>query len=106
MLSIMPEKSKIRTARQAVAAFARANRTQGALYTLIREVRSPGTSDAARTEKERDIDKLRKQLKEEMEPVKAFYQELARKAEEKMGKREMERVKALIRKGEEKTGKH
>lgn len=85
MLSSMAEKREFRTADEAVDAFGRANQTQTAVVALLDELKRPGITQRERADKELEIDRLRQQRKQEMEPVKVFYKELVRKAEEKLG---------------------
>ncbi len=71
------------TADEAAAAFGRANRTQAAVVALIRESKRPGLSQQERAQKAAEVAHLRRQARAEMEPVKAFYRELIRKANER-----------------------
>jgi hypothetical protein len=71
------------TADEAVAAFGRANRTRATVVALIRDSKRPGISQEERAEKAAEIARLQRQARAEMEPVRAFYRELIRKANEK-----------------------
>jgi hypothetical protein len=76
LLIAMIDDYKIRSTSEANAAQQRANGTQLATAALLEELGRPGLSERERAEKNREIDRLRKQYNREMAPVLAFYNEL------------------------------
>ncbi len=50
--------------------------------TVFKELENPDLSERERDDKERKVERLRKQIKRELEPLEAFYKEFERQGQE------------------------
>jgi hypothetical protein len=85
MLIVVSDDQRIRNTSEATAARQRAIRTELASLPLLKELALPGLSEAERSDKKREIERLREQYKREMTLVEAFHKELERKLKEAEG---------------------
>lgn len=73
----MSESPRIPDARQALAAFEQANRTNARIIPLLRELKRTNLTQHERAKKKQEVERLRSMYRSEIEPVKVFYRELA-----------------------------
>jgi hypothetical protein len=79
MLIAMTDEHKINSTGEAAEAKERATRTESMMASLLRELRIPDLSQRELDAKEQEIERLRKQYNREMESVREFSEQLARK---------------------------